>query len=175
MHAQLLRCDGCPLDALALATHAALRCTRIPKLEVTAATEQPAGSAAPKYDLDLDESLDESVAFDCSALPTYVTLATVGGLLVADCTSAERRAAGSALSLALNPRGEVCAVRMAGGGFGVHLLSLADMMQTARHLCAGLNEAAAAAIGSAAEAGADQRRACQEGRMESMRACFHTG
>ena len=106
VHAQLLRCDGCPLDALALAIWAALRSTRIPRLAAAAspaggsgaggggAGGGGAGGAASQLDLDLDESLDESVPFDTSELPTYVTLASAGNFLVADCTLTERRVAG---------------------------------------------------------------------------------
>ena len=105
------------------------------------------------------ESLDESVAFDAAGLPLFVTLATAGEHLVADCTLQERRATGSALSLALDPRGRVCAVR-GGGGFGVHLAPLADMLQTARQLAAGLLQAAQPAIERAAEESQSGGRDC---------------
>ena len=94
----------------------------------------------------------DRVAFDAVQLPLYVTLATAGEHLVADCTASERRGAGSSLSLALDPRGRVCAVR-GGGGHGVHLAPLADLLQTARQLAAGLQEASRPAIERAAAQG----------------------
>ena len=158
VHAQLFGCDGCPLDALALAIKAALHDTRVPKVvAVDGGGGAPGGGA--QMDLDLDESLDESVAFDAAGLPLFVTLATAGEHLVADCTLQERRATGSALSLALDPRGRVCAVR-GGGGFGVHLAPLADMLQTARQLAAGLLQAAQPAIERAAEESQSGGRDC---------------
>ena len=85
VHAQLLRVDGCPLDAISLAAAAALRSTRIPRMSAGGAVdeeeEEPAlkkkkkGTQGGQLDLDLDESLDDSVPFDCrfyapaSALP----------------------------------------------------------------------------------------------------------
>ncbi|EOD28642.1 hypothetical protein EMIHUDRAFT_201621 [Emiliania huxleyi CCMP1516] len=121
VHAQLISCDGCPLDALALGVRAALQSTR---------------------------SLDESLPFDASGVPLFLTVSNLGPHLVADCSAAERRAAGSALSLGLNAAGEVCAVR-GGGGCGVHLALAADMLQTARLLCAALLEAVADATAAA--------------------------
>jgi len=165
VHAQLLTVDGCPLDAIALGVRAALHSTRVPRTvaasgdggggiaqqgsAMTSAAGGTKGAGAP-MDLDLDESLDESVPFEASSLPMFVTVALLGSHLVADCGAAERRAAGSALSLGLDPAGQVCAVR-AGGGFGVHLAPLADMLQTARFLCGALLDAAARAVNSAAQ------------------------
>jgi exosome complex component RRP42 len=161
VHAQLLHVDGCPLDALALGVRAALHGTMVPRMAVApdsltagVAPELAAGGAEGKraggqLDLDLDESLDESILFDASTLPLFVTVASLGGHLVADCTAAERRASGFALSLGLTTAGEVCAVR-AGGVFGLNLLPVADMLQTARLLCGGLLDSAARHIDQAA-------------------------
>lgn len=160
VHAQLLHVDGCPLDALALGVRAALHNTLVPRmaalpdsLGADVAPELSAGGrkgAGGQLDLDLDESLDESTPFDASTLPLFVTVASLAGHLVADCTAAERRASGFALSLGLSAGGEVCAVR-AGGVFGLNLLSVADMLQTARLLCGGLLDAAARHTGTAAK------------------------
>ena len=153
VHAQLLRCDGCPLDAIAIAIAAALRNTRVPKM--TAVDDDGDGPAPKKakegggqHALDLDESLDDSLPFDCSRLPLYVTLSSLGSHAVADCTAGERAAAGSSLSLALDPTGRVCAIR-AGGGFGLHLQIAGGMMQSAANLCAQLHLAAAEAFSGA--------------------------
>tara|TARA_B100000524_G_scaffold48875_1_gene23073 strand:+ start:246 stop:1199 length:954 start_codon:yes stop_codon:yes gene_type:complete len=160
VHAQLLRCDGCPLDALNLAINAALHNTRVPKMAISisgasAGKSGGSGSAQQQLDLDLDESLDESLSLDCALLPVYVTLSSLGAHCVADCTRAERSAAGSSCSLALNTRGEVCAMR-AGGGCGINLVPLGHMQQTARYLGAALLAIAQAAISQAVHA-AEQR------------------
>ena len=148
VHVQLLRCDGCPLDAIAIAVRAALGDTRVPKISVVKSDEgrietAASGSAAP-LDLDLDESLDESTPFDAVSLPLYITLVTIGGVTVADCTAAERCAAGSSLSLALDGEGRMCSLR-AGGGYGLHVQRLAEMTSTARQLCQELQRAVAGA------------------------------
>lgn len=106
-------------------------------------------------DLDLDESLDESTPFAAEGMPLYVTLATLDSHLVADCTAKERRAAGSAVSLALDGTGRVCAI-CAGGGFGMQLGALSTAMQVAQQLGGELHRSARAAIDEAARA-ADAR------------------
>jgi exosome complex component RRP42 len=155
VHVQLLRADGCPLDAACLAVCAALAATRVPRVAVNSGEAEDAGDGggggdAP-LDLDLDESLDESVPFDASTLPLYVTLASLDGHLVADCTAKERRAAGSALSLALDADGNLAAL-CGGGTYGLHMTAFAAAMTVARQLCAELHVAAAAAISAAADA-----------------------
>eukprot|EP00310_Coccolithus_braarudii_P017146 CAMPEP_0183336166 /NCGR_PEP_ID=MMETSP0164_2-20130417/4231_1 /TAXON_ID=221442 /ORGANISM="Coccolithus pelagicus ssp braarudi, Strain PLY182g" /LENGTH=350 /DNA_ID=CAMNT_0025505639 /DNA_START=11 /DNA_END=1062 /DNA_ORIENTATION=- len=157
VHAQLLQCDGCPLDAISLGVKAALQHTRIPKTSVGPAAGGVAGGAAgtaggaAQLDLDLDENLDESIPFEAAGLPAYVTLATVGSHLVADISAKEMPAVGASLSLAINVAGDVCGIRMA-GDFGVNVLLLADMLQTARQLVTELLAAATSAIDAAAAA-----------------------
>ena len=144
-HVQLIRADGCPLDAAALALRAALHDTRVPKVAVAASSSSsgggapaengaPPASAGGRLDLDLDETLDDSVPFDAAALPLYITLCHLGGHLLADCSAKERKAAGSALSLALNADGSVVGL-LGGGGFGLHMSSLAAAMTASRALC----------------------------------------
>ena len=165
-HVQLIRADGCPLDAAALALRAALHDTRVPKVAVAASSSSSSGgapaengappaSAGGRLDLDLDETLDDSVPFDAAALPLYVTLCHLGGHLLADCSAKERKAAGSALSLALNADGSVVGL-LGGGGFGLHMSSLAAAMTASRALCVELHSAAAVAIAEAAEAAAQR-------------------
>lgn len=150
-HVQLLRADGCPLDAAAVALRAALHNTRVPRVNVTVAGGA-AGSdgvaGAPRLDLDLDETLDESSPFDETALPLCVTLADLGGQLLADCTAKERRAAGSALSLAIHADGHIASL-CGGGGFGLHLATLDAALAASRVLGAELHAATAAAISDA--------------------------
>ncbi len=140
VHAQLLRCGGCPLDAISLAVRAALHGALVPKI-VAAPPPQEGAAAASQLDLDIEESMDESTPFDASSAPIFVTLVTIGAHFVADCTAAEWAAAGSSLSVAVNPRGDVCAIR-GGGGCGLHVSRFADMVQSARFLGGGLLEAA---------------------------------
>lgn len=72
IHVQLLDVDGCPLDAISIGVAAALRSTRIPKISATTSTadnEEPShkkrrSGPGAQLDLELDESLDESVPFD---------------------------------------------------------------------------------------------------------------
>lgn len=155
-HVQLLRADGCPLDAAALALRSALHATCVPKATVSKASGgQASGTAASSngaLDIELDESLDEAKQFAADlSLPLYVTLASLGGHLVADCTAKERHAAGSALSLALDGEARVCAV-CAGGGFGLHLTSLAAATEAARQVSPERHAAAAAAFREATAA-----------------------
>jgi len=161
-HVLLVRVDGCPLDAAALAVRAALHNTRIPRIAVAGPDAAVAdtdasgalvggGGASAAGRLDLDESLDESVPFDASALPLYVTLAHLNGALVADCTAKERHAAGGALSLALDSGGRVAAL-CGGGGFGMPLQLMTAAVTTARALCVELHACVQDAIARAADA-----------------------
>ena len=143
---------------------AALHATRVPKVSVSSTSTDGVdgadgsgsggsgggGNLAP-LDLDLDESLDDSTPFEAAGLPLYLTLASLGGVFVADCTAKERRAAGSTLSLALDGQGNVCALT-AGGGFGLHLAAHSSAMVEATKLGMQLHAAATAAIAEAEEA-----------------------
>jgi exosome complex component RRP42 len=151
VHVQLLRSDGCPLDAAALAVRAALHDTRGPNVGVRGSSGGGAGATATAatLELELDESLDEAVPFPAASLPIYVTLATIDGHLVADCTAKERSAAGSAVSVGLDGEGHVCALR-AGGGYGVHLAALASAVHAAKGLCEQLHVASRVAVDEAA-------------------------
>ena len=155
VHVQLIRTDGCPLDAAALAVRAALHDTRVPKVSVRGESGGGGNAAAPSeralavaLELELDETLDEAEPFAAQSLPLYVTLATLDGHLVADCTAKERSAAGSAVSVGLDAEGNVCSV-CAGGGFGLHLSALAAAMHAARSLCLELHAASHSAIDEA--------------------------
>ena len=98
---QVLRADGCPLDAASLAIRGALHATRVPHVvEVdTASADQTVDGKKPTtnvagqapLDLDLDETLDDSTPFNAASLPLFVTLCDLGGKLVADCNAKERR------------------------------------------------------------------------------------
>ena len=164
VHVQILQADGCPLDAMSLGVRAALHGTQVPRMtaappgddgdrssnmSATAAMEG-GGKGSTQHDLDLDESLDESVPFDASSIPIFVTVATLSEHIVVDCTAAERRAAGCAISLGMSSDGQTCAMRLA-GVYGVNLALMADMLQTARLLGLAMLEKASLAIEMAAE------------------------
>ena len=131
--------DGCPLDAASLAVRAALHATRVPKITMG----EPVGEASKKAaaDLEVHETLDDSMIFDTAALPLYVTLCNLDGNLVADCTAKERQAAGSAISLALDADGDVTAL-IGGGLYGSHFGEVGSAMAAARALGAECHAAA---------------------------------
>jgi exosome complex component RRP42 len=156
VHVQLIRTDGCPLDAISLGVRAALHNTLVPSVTVVDGSSsegavgggselQAASGTKTPLDLDLDESIEESTPFAAETLPLFITLATLDSQLVADCTSKERDACSSASSLAFDAQGRVCAT-CAGGGEGLHLASLASAMQTAQQLSRELHQAASSAI-----------------------------
>ena len=139
---QVMCFDGCPLDAASLAMRAALLATRVPKVTnvgsgsltqgTMIAAAGDASNVAP-VDLDVNETLDDLTLFDAAALPLYVTLCNLDGRLVADCTAKERRAAGSAISLALDASGDVTAL-LGGGSYGSHFGEVGSAMVVARAL-----------------------------------------
>ena len=97
VHVQLLQTDGCPLDAVALAVRSALHDTCIPSVRVVdAGSDSLASNAKDKrsnaVDIEVNESMEDARHFSCGGLPLYVTLATAGGRLVADCTAKESHA-----------------------------------------------------------------------------------
>ena len=106
--------------------------------------------AAVKEKLGYTIALIEKPLFDPDGV------APDGAHAVADCTAQEWHAAGSSLSLALDPAGRVCAIR-AGGGYGLHLQSAGEMMRTASRLAAQLQRDATAAIERALHEVKDRR------------------
>ena len=157
-HVQLLRADGCPLDAAAIALRAALHTTRVPRVAVAEAAggdgdggDGGAAATGARLEVEIEETLEECTPFDASAVPLYVTLASLDGQLVADCTAKERCAAACALSLGLTADGTIAALN-GGGSFGMHVSLLAAAIAAARQLGAALHAAAAEAIRQAEEA-----------------------
>lgn len=159
IHVQVLRADGCPLDAASLAIRGALHATRVPHVvEVdTASADQTVDGKKPTtnvagqapLDLDLDETLDDSTPFNAASLPLFVTLCDLGGKLVADCNAKERRACGATLSLALDSNGSATAV-VGGGSYGLHFAAAGNALAAARAMCSELHEAAGRAVRDAA-------------------------
>ena len=174
-HVQLIRSDGCPLDAAALALRCALQNTRLPRITIAAPvsfaesggdvrdhhqldgcmcptgrhyTSREPGGIGPlsgRLDFELDETLDSSQSFDASELPLYITLASLGGRLVADCTAKERAAASCAISLAVDAHGEIAAL-CGGGGLGIHSATLPSAIATSRLLAERLQVGVAGAV-----------------------------
>ena len=132
VHAHVLCCDGCPIDAISVAIRAALHATRIPKLSASQGLTQKG-----QHDLDIQESLDEFVTLRAEEAPVFASLAIIDGFLVADCTTDELDLAGSTISVAINPKDCICAIRF-GGLFGAHVGLFSDVMQSAYFLGRGL-------------------------------------
>ncbi|KAG2489638.1 hypothetical protein HYH03_011917 [Edaphochlamys debaryana] len=124
--ALVLNDDGNVVTAVSAATLAALRDTRIPKVEVVT-------DAAGEEELELDDSPGSAWRLDVGGVPLVLTASQVGAQCVVDLTAAEERCATSGLHVAVNRAGQVCGVTMTGRK-GIDSSMLLLMMETAQKL-----------------------------------------
>eukprot|EP00249_Psilotum_nudum_P011230 c23039_g1_i1 orf=380-1252(-) len=120
--------DGNLLDALAIAIKAALGNTGIPKVVMT-------GSATGEDDADFEvsDNPDEFSQLDTSRVPVIVTLTKVGRHYIVDATEEEESQMSSAVSIAVNSKGNVCGITKRGGA-GIDPNVFLDMVSVARQV-----------------------------------------
>ncbi|GAQ84934.1 3'-5'-exoribonuclease family protein [Klebsormidium nitens] len=123
----VLNADGNILDASAIGIKAALSNTRIPKVEVLA------GEGDEEGELELNDDPDECARVSTAAVPLIVTLTKVGRHYIADATGDEEAQMSSALSVAVNEKGQLCGVTKRGSA-GIDPSVISDMLSVARRI-----------------------------------------
>ncbi len=110
LHVDVTVCadGGGLLDAVALAVHAALADTALPKITLVATPGD--GDEEGGVDAQVDEQLGAGRKLDLQGMPLAVTLHVIGGRLVLDATDTEEACAGGSITLAVTPSGEIAAM-----------------------------------------------------------------
>jgi len=118
--------DGGVLDALGIATRAALAHCRIPKVTVAFGPD-PNDPA----ELELDDDPSAMTALDVSNVPLIVSVTEVGRRVILDASGAEEAVAGATLHVAVDAAGRVRGASMGGRG-AVDVARAREMTAVAR-------------------------------------------
>jgi len=121
----VLNHDGSLLDALSMATRAALADTQLPSVKLL----QDSEDAEPEIEVD-DE---ESVSLDVSNFPISLTVSKFGRHCALDCTKTEEKCADAALQVAVNKLGQVMGCARI-GPLGIEPGSLMQMLDVAQRV-----------------------------------------
>jgi exosome complex component RRP42 len=120
--ALILNYNGNLLDAIMIATRAALGNTKIGKCSVE--------EASGKFEFDISDEETESLQ-GWRDVPISVTVCKIGSRFVLDATPMEDMSADVRLMVSVNRQGKVCSVQKDGYGFLEPFL-LTEMIQTAQ-------------------------------------------
>lgn len=129
--ALVINADGSLLDAVSIATKAALVDLRIPQVQISP-TDDP--TEAPE--IELDDDPEHSTALDTSRVPLVVSLSTAleGGPIAVDLTGQEEAACeGAVLQVGVTAQGQVRSLQKRGAA-ALQLSTLQDMLSTAQQL-----------------------------------------
>jgi exosome complex component RRP42 len=122
LHQQILEYNGNVLDSIFLATRGALGNTQIPKTKVEEVAEG-------QFDFDVvDGTVPVKGASDA---PITVTLNKLGKRYIIDPNPLEELSSSAKVTVAVNPKGNICAIQKGGRG-GIDPSLLTEMIQSAR-------------------------------------------
>jgi len=127
----VLHSDGGRLDAMSIATHAALHNTRIPKVEVSVSEKG--------VELEVSDDPSDFFRLDTNGVPLWITLNKVGGHHLVDPTAEEEACVTSSVAVAVDTRGDnVCGMEKRGGALPAS--ALYECLQTAKTAAAKLQD-----------------------------------
>lgn len=127
----VLRCDGCVLDACAMAMREGLRSTLLPRVSAVVRSDDKDGLASTatggssNNDLivegDIRKALPPPGAEECPLVVTVAVLSAPQGervrhFCIVDARTEEEACASSRVCVSVDPRGMVCGVHTLGGG-----------------------------------------------------------
>lgn len=121
----ILNDGGNVLDALSLATLAALGSTRLPRVEVMAGEEDE------EPQVELDDDLNNMQPLVVDQVPLIITLNMVGPRLVVDLTSEEELCASTSLQVAVTRTGRLCGMGQQGPR-GLPLTGVSEVVEVAQ-------------------------------------------
>ncbi|KAL3148401.1 hypothetical protein ABBQ38_013858 [Trebouxia sp. C0009 RCD-2024] len=124
--ALVLNMDGNILDALSIASRAALADTSIPTVEVQTAED-------PSDEPELEVLDDNAVKLDTSNVPIILTISQVGTVLAVDLTAEEELCSTSSLQVAVNNKGRLCSATQRGSS-GINPGMIQEMASKAQAL-----------------------------------------
>jgi len=123
--ALVLESSGNVLDAISLATKAALATTAIPRVEVIG------GSNGEEMEIEVSD--DETKFFNHHRVPIAVSLTKIGNCFVVDTTLEEEVCMSSRVTVAVNSDGDIAGVHKFGQG-GIAPSALLEMLRCARKI-----------------------------------------
>lgn len=125
--ALILDCGGNLLDALSIATKAALADTKLSKVNIIA------GENEGDYEVEVSEDPYDSIPFPHQHLPIFVTLSKIGGAFAVDLTQEEEQCVSAHFTVAVNQLGQICGIEKSGVG-GVSEAALSDLLLNAKNV-----------------------------------------
>jgi len=127
--AMVLDVGGNLLDAISLATYAALTTTKLPHVEVV-------GSGEEEGEVELqvsDDPYESKPLASIENLPITVSLTKIGSGFVVDATAEEEQCMAACLSISVNKKGRICGMHKTGPG-GISPSALQEMIKCGRHI-----------------------------------------
>ena len=131
--ALVLDSSGNLFDCLSIATKAALHNTRIPKITIV---ETESGET----EIELSDDPADTVRLDVSNVPLSVTMALVGQKFIADPSLDEELCMDARLTVAVNPKANICAIQKGGIHGALSPSVLFEMIQAARKIGLALSQ-----------------------------------
>jgi len=126
--AMVLDIGGNLLDAISMASYAALSSTKLPKVTVVTGEEED------ETEIDVsDDPLDSKPLVDVDKLPITVSLAKIGSGFVVDGTAEEEQCMSASLSVSVNKMAQICGIHKSGPG-GISPTALQEMLKCGRRI-----------------------------------------
>eukprot|EP01069_Polyplicarium_translucidae_P012935 Polyplicarium_translucidae@DN662_c0_g1_i1.p1 len=135
----VLNSGGNVLDCVALGVVAALRDTRLPKIDVVADPRESEHAEDPAITFEVDERPEAGEPFPADQLPLLVSVGRVGGHSVWDMGEEEELCATGKLTLAVDPSGR-CVGLHKDGQSTLELSTLASIMEASEKAGTHLHE-----------------------------------
>lgn len=129
--ALVLDSGGNLFDALAIATRAALFNTRIPKINVV---ESRGEGGEITTEIEVSDDPSEVTRLDVHNIPLTITFAKIGGRYVVDPCLEEEMCTSTRLTVAVNLKGNICAIQKGGLESGLDPSEIHEMLQVARKI-----------------------------------------
>eukprot|EP00002_Diphylleia_rotans_P015453 TRINITY_DN2999_c0_g1_i1.p1 TRINITY_DN2999_c0_g1~~TRINITY_DN2999_c0_g1_i1.p1 ORF type:complete len:289 (-),score=53.73 TRINITY_DN2999_c0_g1_i1:43-909(-) len=119
--------DGNLLDAVSMASYAAFKVSKIPKVDVIV------GDVPSDITIEISEDMSEFVSLKTDNLPISVSTTKIGKRFVVDSVRDEEYFMDGRLLVAVNPSGDVCFMQKSGNG-SMEPTEIVDMIQSARRI-----------------------------------------
>jgi len=128
LDAMVLDIGGNLLDAISMASYAALRTTKLPYVKVVTGEEEE------ETEIEVSDDPSESKSLvGVEKLPITVSLAKIGAGFVVDGTAEEEQCMSACLSVSINKSGHVCGIHKTGAG-GISHTALQEMLKCGRRI-----------------------------------------
>jgi len=124
--ALVLDSGGNLIDAISIASKAALFNTKIPKINLVPGEHE-------QMEIEIDDESNEWTRIDTENIPICVTLTKIGSRHIVDATLEEELCINARLTIAINKKGNVCSIQKGGSG-GLDPSLLHDMMLSAKKI-----------------------------------------